>query len=483
MSACGSEPATSSPVDVTPATTTPTATTPADGVPPTTEGGSSDDSTPGTDDDVASDGGWVGGEPEWFTDGEGSGGRSSSASGAAEEMSVAGDVTSAPAVADASDAADIEPGPEPMPVPVPGDTGPLRAGSVDDNADFEAYIAYLDRIESLGIALRSFDPRFQIPVTVTGANGLPVSGAEVVVSISAGDGEPVTRLRTAADGIARFFPEMFHAGADVVGYEFSVGDFVVPWVPGEPVMIELSTDGGAVAPVPVDVLFLLDATGSMADEIERLKSNIDAVASRVAALESLPDVRFAMTLYRDEGDAFVTATHDFTGDVDAFRTALAEVVADGGGDYPEALDEGLAEALTVPTWRDPASTVQMVFLVADAPPQVGRQVEQGYAASILDAGTRGIKVFPVASSESDDQAEAVFRQIAQGTGGRFVFLTYGAGGAATGESTDINSTDYEELALDDLIVRLVAEELAGLTGDDTTVPPPTPTTSTIPDGQ
>ncbi|MCU0262017.1 MAG: hypothetical protein MUE78_13455, partial [Ilumatobacteraceae bacterium] len=94
---------------------------------------------------------------------------------------------------------------------------------------------------------------------------------------------------------------------------------------------------------------------------------------------------------------------------------------------------------------------------------------------------RGIKVFPIASSESDDQAEAVFRQIAQATGARFVFLSYGAGGAATGGSTDIDTTDYEELALDDLIVRLLSEELAALTGD--TVPPPPPPVTTVPDGQ
>ena len=46
-------------------------------------------------------------------------------------------------------------------------------------------------------------------------------------------------------------------------------------------------------------------------------------------------------------------------------------------------------------------------------------------------------------------------------------------------------TDYEELSLDDLVVRLVTEELAALTGDETQVPPPPSTTSTttIPDGQ
>ncbi len=248
---------------------------------------------------------------------------------------------------------------------------------------------------------------------------------------------------------------------------------------------ELTVDrpGGADGTVALDVLFLLDATGSMGDEIDQLKTSIDSVAARVAALEGAPDVRFAMTLYRDEGDAFVSATFDFTCDVEAFREALADVVADGGGDYPEALDEGLAEALAAPAWRDPATTVQLVFLVADAPPQVGRQVVTPYPDSIREAVGRGIKIFPVASSESDDQAEAVFRQIAQATGARFVFLTYGAGGAATGGSTDIDRTDYEELALDDLVVRLVAEEVAALTGDGGVVPPPTATTTTVPDGQ
>jgi hypothetical protein len=171
--------------------------------------------------------------------------------------------------------------------------------------------------------------------------------------------------------------------------------------------------------------------------------------------------------------------------VDEFRAALADVVADGGGDYPEALEEGLAEALEVPSWRDPAAAVQLIFLVADAPPQILRQVETPYTQSIRTAVERGVKIFPIASSESDDQAEAVFRQLAQATGAPFVFLSYGAGGAATGDSTDIASTEYEELALDELVVRLIAEELSDLSGGSTpptiptTVPPPT----TTPDGQ
>jgi hypothetical protein len=230
-------------------------------------------------------------------------------------------------------------------------------------------------------------------------------------------------------------------------------------------------------------MFLLDATGSMGDEIGRLKDTIDAVAAQVDGFESKPDVRFAMTLYRDQGDMFVTSTFDFTSDIGAFRSALNDVVAEGGGDYPEALEEGLASALSEPSWRDPASTVQLVFLVADAPPHIDRQVPVAYPAAIVDAISRGIKVFPIASSESDDQAEAAFREIAAATGARFVFLSYGALGAATGESTDIAATDYEELPLDALVVRLIAEELAALSGTPVEVPPTTLPPVTNPQGQ
>lgn len=413
---------------------------------------------------AAADRGWVGGEPEWSTPSAPEGGTrvaAASAEMAAEDAPVPG--------------YSVAPGA----VPVDADAGPLRAGSVDDNADFDGYLTYLDRVRSIGVPLRAFDPRGRVVVSVRGADGLPVHGA--TVDVAAG-GVTVASLRTTADGTARFLPALY--GQDVEGtFDVTVGGTTVAATAGGSAEVVLDQPGGAAGEVPLDVLFLLDATGSMGDEIDRLKTSIDSVAARVDALAANPDVRFGMTVYRDLEDAFVTRTFDFTSDVEVFRTALAAVVADGGGDYPEALDEGLAEALTVPSWRDPATTVQLVFLVADAPPQVARQLERGYPESIADAVTRGIKIFPVASSESDDQAEAVFRQIAQATGARFVFLSYGAQGAATGGSTDIGPTDYEELALDDLVVRLIAEELAALTGDTTIVPTPVPPPTTTPSGQ
>ena len=306
--------------------------------------------------------------------------------------------------------------------------------------------------------MRDLDPTGRIIVTVTGEGGLPAAGAEVVVSAQGSE----TSLRATADGSVRFHPAAHGAGSGP--FTVTAGGVDAEAEPGGSIALEtaLATVGGGT--VALDILFLLDATGSMDDEIDQLKATIAEVSQRIDQLPSQADLRLGMTLYRDEGDEFVTATFDFTHDVDAFAEALDRVVADGGGDNPEALDEALAEALAAPSWRPAAQAVQLVFLVADAPPQIARDVPTPYTASMLEAAERGIKIFPVSSSGTDDQAEYVFRQLAQFTGARYVFLTYGAAGRATGGSTDITDLDYEELSLDFLIVRLISEELEALTG-------------------
>ncbi len=327
--------------------------------------------------------GWLDGEPEWFDEsagesaGDGAGGDVYTASAAEEGGKDRTAAVPAPGGATSDLAAEM-----PVDEIAPPEAGPLRAGSVDDNADFDGFLEYLERIHSIGIALRDFDPTGRIVVTVTGTSGLPVAGAEVVVSTG---GAEVARVRTTADGTARFHPAAYGA-AGATSFDFTLGSQTVTAEPGGTAALAADAAGGATAPVAVDVMFLLDATGSMGDEIDQLKTSIDSVASRLSSLDSAPDIRFAMTLYRDVDDTFVTSTFDFTSDVEAFRTALSNVVADGGDDYPEALDEGLAESLKAPAWRDPSSTIQLMFLVADAPPQVGRQLQgNGYPDSIVDA--------------------------------------------------------------------------------------------------
>ena len=354
-------------------------------------------------------------------------------------------------------------------------TAGLRAGNVDDNADFAGYLAYRQRAAGIGIRSRELDVSVRHVVEVRGDDGRPVLGEQVEV---VAEGDVVTSVRTGTDGIAYVHPRALGL-QDGAAITLRVdGEERTPAQSG-PTTFALNRAGGADAPVPLDLFFLLDATGSMSDELDRLTATVDSVVARISELDGQPDVRLGMTVYRDEGDAFVTRTFDFTDDVGSFRSALSEVRAAGGGDNPEALDEALGAALDEPTWRSAGEAVQTIFVVADAPPQVRRDVDTPYDQSLRRAAERGIRINSVGASGTNDDAEYALRQFAQYTGGRFVFLSYGVDGAALGPSTDIASVDYEELPLEDLLVRLVAEQLADLTGSPVVVP----TTSTTIDPQ
>ena len=367
--------------------------------------------------------------------------------------------------------------------PLPSiDDSPLSAGSINDRADIDRYLEYRQSVMDSGVAVRPLDLSDPTLITVVGDDGRPVLDADVQISNPAADSSgPALTLRTTADGTVMFFPHA-HGVADFGAFAVTIGGVASsPWPIfdlGEPTLdITVDGPGGIDGSVLVDVHFLLDATGSMGDEIARLRDNMASIAERIDSLPSQPDVRFGMTVYRDEGDLFVTRTFDLTDDLDAFLVALDDVVADGGGDYPEALDEALADGLFKPAWRRDGA-VELLVLIADAPPQVGRQVELPYTDAAIQAASLGVKILPVAASGTDDQAEYVFRELAFVTGGRFVFLSYGvdgSGGTATGEGSDISTDDYDELPLDELVIRLVEDEVLALTGGDRVT-----TTTTVP---
>jgi Mg-chelatase subunit ChlD len=418
--------------------------------PPTGDGTTVTTAPPGAPADPG--GRWLGGDADrdWDRGGFAEGGASSTEAYAVEDA--------ASLRSTAKPAAGGAPGAPAPPVTVlPGDvvaapqrSGPgLRAGSVDDNAAFADYLKYREEFRRLGITVHDIDVSIRHVVTVVDQDGKPLLGAVV----QEGDQE----VRTGPDGRALLF-------GDIGGVNVRYGDTAVA--------ADFAQDAGRehrlTLPVrrpegraKLDVLFLIDTTGSMGDEIDRLKDSVRSVAERISGLPGNTDLRLGMTVYRDRGDLFVTRTFDFTSSVDVFKTALAEVRAGGGGDTPEDLNAGLHQAVTSPSWRGD-DTVKLTFLIADAPPHLDYQDGPDYADDVRAAARRGIKIMPIASSGLDDQGEYVFRQLAQITMGRFTFLTYGADGASPGDRTDHHVSDYAVLALDDLVVRLVSDELRPL---------------------
>ncbi|MFI7134159.1 VWA domain-containing protein [Nonomuraea sp. NPDC050153] len=319
----------------------------------------------------------------------------------------------------------------------------LRAGSVDDNAAFTAYLDYRKKFADADQQVHDTDVTGRRIVTVTDQGGRPLFGA----TVQAGD----QQARTYADGRALVFGD----GRITVSYG---GATATATGDAPKVKLPVTRPEGRAR---LQVLFLIDTTGSMGDEIGRLTAGVDSVAARIAKLPAGPQLELGMTLYRDKGDDYVTRTTDFTADVGTFRAQLAEVRAAGGGDTPEDLNAALAEALAKPSWRQEA--VKLVFLVADAPPHLDYDGPD-YLTEARRAAERGIKIEPIASSGLDDQGEYIYRQLAQLTMGRFTFLTYGADGVSPGDKTEHHVSEYAVLALDDLVVKLVTDELRPLSG-------------------
>ena len=208
------------------------------------------------------------------------------------------------------------------------------------------------------------------------------------------------------------------------------------------------------APVALDVVYLVDGTGSMVDEIELLKATLDWVAGEIGNWRIGVDLRTGYVVYRDRDQEYLAQKFGLSADIDRMGEQVSGATADGGGDKREGLNEGLHEAVRGMEWRDDA--VKLVFLVADAEPHLDYEHDPDYAEEMVWALERGIKVHTVATSGLDEFGEYVFRQIAQHTMGKFVFLVYG------GMSSHDLGDQFSEEHLDRLVVSLVQRELLHL---------------------
>ena len=204
---------------------------------------------------------------------------------------------------------------------------------------------------------------------------------------------------------------------------------------------------------------LIDSTGSMADEIHQIIGDpgIHCQAG-IEPARPATDLRFGMVSYRDRGDDYVTRLYPLDGILRRFRAAIQNLEASGGGDYPESLNQALHEAVNDMSWREDA--IRLIFLIADAPPHIDYLQDKDYATEMMRAQEKGIKVFSVASSGLDKQGEYIFRQIAQQTMGKFLFILYPTGPGGGLETPHDVTSQYSIDRLDSLIVKLI-ERRAG----------------------
>ena len=200
-----------------------------------------------------------------------------------------------------------------------------------------------------------------------------------------------------------------------------------------------------------DVAFIVDATGSMGDEIKFLKSDLSYIIDH-ASSESNVDIRTAALFYRDEGDAYLTRHDDFKDDVSQTQEFISRQSASGGGDYPEAVHSALEASLEDLSWDDGARA-RIAFLILDAPAHYEDGIIKSLQKSIKLYAKRGIKLIPVAASGVDKDTEFMLRFFDLATGGTYVFLTDDSGIGNSHIKASVGNYQVEQLA--DLMVRLI----------------------------
>ena len=165
------------------------------------------------------------------------------------------------------------------------------------------------------------------------------------------------------------------------------------------VLFALSSSSRAMPPgnaamtyTRVEIVFVLDTTGSMGGMISEAKQKIWSIVRALADVESAPEIRLGLLAFRDRGDDYVTKLVPLTGDIDASYAKLMKFKAQGGGDGPESVNQALHEAVTLVDWSHDPATLRVIFLVGDAPPHMDYRRDVPYPHSCTRAAQLGIRI-------------------------------------------------------------------------------------------
>ena len=196
----------------------------------------------------------------------------------------------------------------------------------------------------------------------------------------------------------------------------------------------------------VDIVFVIDATGSMATEINNVKTNIASFSENLIA--SGLDIRFCIIDYRDITRSEATKVHSISGshwltDIDSVVGELSSITATGGGDDPETVLDPLGYVAdnSLMQWRSDA--YRFAFVLTDA----NYKIDNNYGYSSMPEITAQLaKMDVITSVITSESYKSTYSDLYETTGGIYA---------------DINSAtfDVEMLGLSNSIIDSVAREM------------------------
>jgi len=338
----------------------------------------------------------------------------------------------------------------------PGDSsGLITAGEWNDldNWDFWKTLLQRDTIKTFPDVWK-FYTNNRVTVILKDAGGRLIHDAKISLT---SDGNTVSS-RTDNFGEAELFPGLFQSQSALSdftltvqyqGQTFHLGSY--------PPTQNLITKSIAVSKIKnniLDIMFVVDATGSMGDELSYLRNELKDVINRAGGQLSQSQIRMGSVFYRDIGDEYLTRPFDFTTNPESLNNFINGQSADGGGDFPEAVDEALSVSVKQTSWSADAIN-RILFLVLDAPPHQTQDNLSKIKDAVTEAQKKGIRIIPVSASGIDWETEFFLRFLSVSTNSTYVFITDDSGIGNPHHVPTVGKYDVEYL--NNLMVRLITK--------------------------
>lgn len=171
-----------------------------------------------------------------------------------------------------------------------------------------------------------------------------------------------------------------------------------------------------------EIAFVVDATGSMGDEIKFLQVELLDVINRIQKKNECVTIHTGSVFYRDNGDEYLTRTMPFSSNPSNTLDFISNQNAGGGGDFPEAVDIALQDGLNKLNWTE-GNHAKIMFLLLDAPPHQDIETKKRIRSCIQQAAAKGIRIVPIAASGIDKTTEFLLKYMAIITNGEYLYIT------------------------------------------------------------
>jgi hypothetical protein len=172
---------------------------------------------------------------------------------------------------------------------------------------------------------------------------------------------------------------------------------------------------GGLRKVGLDVALVIDATDSMQFVAESLKSRL---LKLIASLHKMvPTTRIGIVAYRDKGEEYVTKWVDLSFSTSKLQDFVSNLQAGGGGDWPEAVFDGLEAAVNDLKWRK--NSKRVIVLVAGSPPHPDSVSNVLGLVQNFQAQGGMVSVLDMAEKMHEDFERAIYRTSSQLVGSQF----------------------------------------------------------------